>query len=106
MIGYCGLNCTKCPAFKATQANDDTLREECARTWSVQFKHDIKPDQINCNGCKATGKKFFFCRICGVAKCASERGLDNCSPCPDRPCEKLTDLMAADPNVKKALDSL
>jgi hypothetical protein len=106
MIAYCGLNCAECPAFKATQANDDKLRAECARTWSIQYKHDIKPDQINCTGCKSTGQKFFFCRICGVAKCAVERGLNNCTKCPDAPCEKLQDMMAIDPNVKKSFEGI
>ena len=106
MVGYCGLDCAECPAFKATQADDDRLRAECARLWSIQYKHDIKPDQINCYGCKGTGKKFFFCSICGIAKCAVKRGLDNCSLCPDAPCEKLNDMMAMDPNVKKSFDAL
>ncbi|MBN2243467.1 MAG: DUF3795 domain-containing protein, partial [Acidobacteria bacterium] len=28
MIAYCGLTCTDCDAFKATQNNDDKLRQE------------------------------------------------------------------------------
>jgi hypothetical protein len=106
MIAYCGLNCGECPAYKATVADDDNLRAECARIWAEQYKHEIKPEQINCTGCKSEGKKFFFCRICGITKCAVERGLDNCALCTDAPCEKLSDMMAMDPNVKKSFDAL
>lgn len=104
MIAYCGIDCCECPAYQATQANDDKMREDAAKLWTELFKHDIRPEQINCTGCKSEGKRFFFCRICGIKKCAEERGLEDCSPCPDYGCEKIEGLMQMDPNVKKALE--
>lgn len=106
MIAYCGLDCTTCPVYRATLANDDKMREEAARLWTELFKHELKPEQMNCTGCKSDGKRFFFCRICGVMKCAIERGLDNCAVCPDFSCEKIEGLMQMDPNVKKALEEI
>lgn len=104
MIAYCGIDCFECPAYVATKANDDKLREEAAKLWTVQFKHEIRPDQINCTGCKSEGKRFFFCRICGIKKCAEEKGHDTCAGCSDFACEKIEGLMQMDPNVKKALE--
>ena len=34
MIAYCGLDCSKCGAFLATQANDDALRAKTSEEWS------------------------------------------------------------------------
>jgi hypothetical protein len=105
MIAFCGLNCLECPAYIATQANDDKLRADCAKLWTDLFKHQISPDQINCTGCKSEGKRFFFCRICGIKKCAAEKGHDTCAYCADFACEKIETLMQMDTNVKKALEA-
>jgi len=53
MISRCGLVCTECPAYIATQEDDDKKREEVAELWSKQFKMDIKPKDVNCVGCLA-----------------------------------------------------
>ena len=34
MIAFCGLDCTKCDAYIATQTNDDALRAQTAKLWS------------------------------------------------------------------------
>ena len=42
MIAYCGLNCTECPAYIATKANDDKLREEAANTPGPDKLHRLQ----------------------------------------------------------------
>jgi len=106
MIAYCGLHCFQCPAYLATQADDDKLRAECASKWTREFKFDIKPEQINCDGCKADGRKFFVCKMCKVKKCAEEKALDNCSLCDDLNCEKLEQMMSLDPNIRASMEAL
>jgi hypothetical protein len=59
MIAYCGLNCSKCDAYIASQENDEMKREETAKKWSHMYRAEIKADQINCYGCKSNGAKFF-----------------------------------------------
>lgn len=104
MIACCGVDCLVCPAYIATKANEDKLRVEAAKLWTEQFQFEIKPEQINCTGCKSEGKRFFYCRICGIKKCVEEKGLETCAYCDDFGCEKIEGLMQMDPNVKKSLE--
>lgn len=41
MIAYCGLVCTDCAAYKATQANDQAALEKVAAEWREQFNPGI-----------------------------------------------------------------
>ncbi len=51
MIAFCGIVCTECPAFLATQKDDHNERMKVAELWSKEFKAEIKPEDINCDGC-------------------------------------------------------
>jgi len=48
MIAYCGLDCSGCPTFLATQNDDDAARE---KIYSMKFGFNFKPEEINCDGC-------------------------------------------------------
>jgi len=67
MIAYCGMDCSKCEGYLATQENSDIKRQKVAEQWTAQYNTDIKPEQINCSGCKSDGVKFFFTEsICEI----------------------------------------
>ena len=36
-IAYCGLDCYKCDAYKATQANDTELMKQVAERWNSEL---------------------------------------------------------------------
>jgi len=92
MIGFCGITCNDCRALIATQRNDAELKKEVAKAWSTK-KETLKPEEINCDGCLATGRRLFkFCGVCGVRRCGYEKGVENCAYCREFPCDKLTDL--------------
>ena len=106
MIAFCGIVCSECPAFIATQNDDDKLREKTAKKWSSD-KYPIKTEDINCDGCPVVGKrKMGFIASCCVRKCGLEKGVKNCAYCDEYPCEKLEKLWKhlQLPEAKKLLD--
>ncbi len=107
MIAFCGLACHDCPALLATKANDDDKRTEVAQLWSKQFNADIKPEQINCDGCQSdSGRLFFHCQNCEIKKCGMEKKVENCAHCSDYSCEKLNGIFNMMPEAKKQLDEI
>ena len=82
LIAYCGLDCEKCDARKATLKNDDALREKTARLWSKMNGEEILPEMINCEGCRADGVKTPFCSsLCPIRQCALGKGYETCGDC-------------------------
>ncbi len=107
MISCCGLDCSKCEGYLATQANDNTRRAAVAKQWSAQYNADIKPEQINCNGCRSEGQKFFYCSdICEIRKCCIEKDIANCAACDMYACDKLKNFLELSPEARAALDEL
>jgi hypothetical protein len=71
MIAYCGLDCEKCDAYLATIHDDRALREKTAKLWSELNQITILPEQIDCEGCRADGRKTVYCdRLCQIRRCA------------------------------------
>jgi hypothetical protein len=104
MISSCGINCAECGAFIATKTNDQAKRIEVAAIWSKQYQSDIKPENINCNGCKSTGDNIFhYCTICEIRACGKKRGVENCAHCPDYACEMLQGFFKVAPEAEKNL---
>ena len=58
MIAFCGIVCSDCHAFTATQRNDTELKKKVAKSWSTE-KETLKPEDINCGGCFA-GREALF----------------------------------------------
>lgn len=82
LIAYCGLDCEKCDARKATLNNDNALREKVARLWSELNGVEITPEMINCEGCRADGVKTPFCdSLCMIRQCALGKNYETCGDC-------------------------
>jgi len=104
MVAFCGLICTDCKAFIATQENDDARRREVAEAWSKAFGREIKPEEINCDGCLTRdGRHINYCNVCEIRKCGMEKGVENCAFCVDYNCERLTKFFEEAPEAKKIL---
>jgi len=106
MMAYCGLICTDCPPYIATQKNDDEERKKVVEMWS---KHDaaLKIEDINCDGCLADSERLFkYCGVCEVRKCGKEKKVANCAYCDDYACDKLTEFFKMAPEAKTRLDEI
>lgn len=99
-IAMCGLDCSFCAAFIATQNNDNQLRGKTAQEWTKRYQKDgrnrppVKTENINCQGCLSAGSVYLYCRQCAVRKCGLEKGIKNCKECQDYRCEKLIKLQS------------
>ena len=107
MIAYCGLVCSRCPTFLATLDNDDAARIKTAVFYSEKFGLNMKPEDINCDGCLSEGGKLIgYCRTCEIRKCCREKGLDNCAICEEQPCDKLIKFHEFSPDAKDCFETL
>lgn len=107
IIAYCGLICTDCLAYIATQADDDKQRKEVAEKWTKEYKQDLKPEDIDCDGCiTVKGKVASYTVICLIRKCGKENGVINCAYCSDYSCDKTDEFFKMVPACKVTLDSI
>ena len=107
MTAVCGLLCSECGAFIATKNDDDEKRAEVAELWSKQYNQDIKPEDINCDGCTSDSDRLFgHCKVCEIRTCGQEKAVVNCAYCYEYACEKLEGFFKMVPDARKQLDSI
>ena len=106
VIGMCGLICSDCPAYIATQNDDDEERKKTAQSWTSD-EYRLKPGDINCDGCITTGNRIMsFCFECDIRQCGVEREVENCAHCDEYPCGKLEKPFEKNPGMKATLDEI
>ena len=107
MIAYCGLVFSECPTFLATQNDDDVARQKTADLYAEKFGINLKPEDINCDGCKSEGGKLIgYCQSCDIRQCCREKGLENCAHCNDQSFEKLTQFHEFSTDAKASFEAL
>ncbi len=107
LIGACGLSCTECEGYKATQANDAVAVTRVAEAWSKQFGGDIKPEHVWCDGCTSDGpKKCAHTGECEIRSCATGKGYSTCAECSDFACDKLNGFFGTVPCAQERLTKL
>lgn len=107
MIAFCGLDCSVCPTYLATKADDDEARKKTAAFYTEKFGFDMTPEEINCRGCHSeSGVLISYCRTCEIRKCGREKGIGNCRACKAQPCDKLVKFHAFSPDAKAAFQAL
>jgi hypothetical protein len=108
MIAYCGLTCTECPGYIATQANDAEALERVAAQWREEYNApNLMVESVICDGCLGTeGRKCGHCFECEIRACAMELNLANCAHCADYACEKLEGFFGFVPEARTTLDGI
>lgn len=104
-IAFCGLDCETCEARIATANGDDALRAAVARKWSEMNGVEITPEMIDCDGCRAGGRKTPYCEsLCPVRQCALAKGVETCGACAEvTTCEKAGAILDNNPDARRNL---
>jgi hypothetical protein len=105
IIAYCGLICTDCPAYIATQADDRAALERVAAQWREEYNApDITVESVICDGCLGSGGRHCsHCFECEIRACGMEQGVANCAHCADYACEKLEGFFGLVPDARAVL---
>ncbi len=107
IVAVCGLICSDCPAYIATQADDRAALERVAAEWRQAFNApNITAESAICDGCLTEGRKCSHCAECDIRACGVEHGVANCAHCPDYGCEKLQGFFGFVPQARAALDEI
>ena len=107
MIAYCGLTCTDCPAYLATQTNDRAELERVAAMWREEYNApNITVESVICDGCTVSGHKCGHCAECEIRACGLERGVVNCAHCADYGCQIIEGFFGFVPEARITLDGI
>ena len=106
IIAFCGILCSKCPAFKATLADDEEALSKQAEEWSSD-EYPLTAADLGCDGCIYEDKRAAkFCQECDVRQCAFAKGVDNCAHCDEFPCDKLEKPWSTSVDAKATLEEI
>ncbi|MFW9818434.1 MAG: DUF3795 domain-containing protein [Candidatus Thorarchaeota archaeon] len=106
IIAYCGINCSECPAYLATQKDDYEELKKVAKEWSSE-EMSFKPEELYCDGCcTSKGKHVVWSSQCPIRNCCQEKGLENCAYCDDYFCDDLKMTFDKTPSAKERLDEI
>lgn len=108
MVAYCGLVCTECPAYTATQADDQEALERVAAQWREEYSApNITVESVICDGCLGEeGRKCSHCGECEIRACGITRSVANCAGCSDYACEKLEGFFGFVPDARATLEEV
>ena len=109
LVAFCGLFCNECPAYIATQADDQEAKDRLLAEWRVAFNTpDMPLDAVTCDGCAtASGRRGGYCHDCAVRACGVAHGVANCAHCTDySTCETLNQFVAGIPQARAVLEEI
>ena len=108
IVAYCGIVCTECEAYKATQQGDPAALETVAASWREQFDPSITAVSIECDGCLVTTDTLCsYCAVCPLRVCAIQRGEQNCAYCTEfDDCDKLETYFSHAPHMRDVLKEM
>jgi len=107
MIAYCGIDCSKCDSYLATQSGNDEELVKVSKKLSKLYRADVKPEYVICDGCRVGERHSFYCiNSCKMRKCCIENKYNSCIDCTDFPCKELQFELDNNPEAKDTLKKL
>ena len=109
IVAVCGLTCSECEAYQATQANDEAWKERVATKWREEYNNPgFDAATVTCDGCMPVeGRHCSHCSFCDIRKCGIEHGASTCAACAEyESCERINNFFKFVPQAKVTLDSL
>jgi len=107
IIAFCGIICSECDAYKATQLGDPAELERVAAAWREQFGPDITAAAVVCDGCLAvSGPHCGYCSECPIRACAIDRGASSCARCDDYGCDTIEQFLSHAPKMRETLQKM
>jgi hypothetical protein len=107
IIARCGLSCSTCDAYLATQQNDQEWLKRVAEAWTKEYHATFTPETVMCDSCLAdTGRLASYCHVCEIRACAGKHEVVNCAYCSEYPCAKLESFLATTPTAKANLEEV
>jgi len=106
IIAFCGIICSDCPAYLATQAGDEEALAKQAAEWSSE-EYALTADDLLCDGCIYEDRRAAkFCVECDVRQCALAKGVETCAHCDDFPCDRLEKPWSMSVDAKTTLEEI
>jgi hypothetical protein len=108
IVAYCGLVCSECDAYVATQADDLEALARLAQRAHEEFgMEDATAEATMCDGCLTEeGRQIPYCATCEIRACAVARGVANCAHCADYACERLESIFSHSEEARVLLDEI
>ncbi|MBN1256996.1 MAG: DUF3795 domain-containing protein [Planctomycetes bacterium] len=86
ILTLCGYRCDLCQ-FYTENITCEADKERVSRDFKRLYGFEVKPEDVECVGCKNEGKHAD--KDCPIRPCALAKGVENCAHCPEFICEKL-----------------
>jgi hypothetical protein len=82
-IAFCGLDCSTCDAFIATQGDDVPAKYHVIQNWEKMYHvKGLTLEYVTCDGCHAmTGRLCGHCVECKIRVCGISKDIQNCASC-------------------------
>ena len=108
LIAVCGLICSDCSAYLATQASDQVALEKVAAQWRQEYNvPNLTIASVICDGCVTPGRKCGHCADCEIRACGLARAVANCAHCADyATCAQIAGFFQMVPAARATLDSV
>ncbi len=106
MLGYCGVNCAECSAYKGTITTDIEVLKKVAATYGTG--PEVYEEHV-CLGCTPSDQPFLakYCATCKIRACAVERQVPNCAACSDYgTCADLKAFLSSVPAEAKVTERM